>query len=70
MKIQIGTGIAYYKEEEENYFEWKKRVVKVVPGVEDKGGEAENVSLEGVGQAAEELENSCRCDQWKSVINR
>ena len=34
--------------------------------MEDKGGEAENVSLEGVGQAGEDLENSCRCDQWKS----
>ena len=45
MKIQIGTGIAYYKEEEENYFEWKKRVVKVVPGVEDKGGEAEIIGF-------------------------
>ena len=52
MRIQIGRGSAHYKEEEENYFRWKKRVVKVVPGVVDKGGEAEYVSLEGSGQAA------------------
>ena len=37
--------------------------------MEDKGGEAEDVSLEGAGQAAEALENSCRCDQWKSGSN-
>ena len=32
-----------------------ERVVKVVPGVEDKVGEAEDVSLEGSRQAALEL---------------